>query len=134
MKCIFCGSKFCSSIEDDKVCTTCERAIKQLCLNMRPDRIKELTEADKAGRLVVLPGGDNDAVLAAAFLGEKPVVMHGGGDTDDLIALTHVLVSYAAETLGAGYTDFCCRLGEMSPTGFKNAAEAEAAVEKGADT
>lgn len=55
MKCIFCGSKFCSSIEDDKVCTTCERAIKQLGLNMRPDRIKELAQAEQDGRLVVLP-------------------------------------------------------------------------------
>lgn len=98
--------------------------LKQLC-----DKLRDWQQADRAGRLVVLPGDDNDAVLAAVFRGEKPVVMHGGGDTDDLIALTHVLVSYAAETLGAGYTDFCLRMGEMSPTGFKNAPEAEAAVE-----
>lgn len=102
---------------------------------MTPQRLAEILTADQAGRLVVLPGGDNDVVLAAVFRGEKPMVMHGGGDIDDLIALTHVLVSYAAETLGAGYTDFCWRLGEMTPTtDFKPAKEAEAAVEKGADT
>lgn len=100
--------------------------LKQLC-----DKLRGWQRAEQDGRLVMLPGGNNDAVLAAAFLGEKPVVMHGGGDTDDLIALTHVLVSYAAETLGAGYTDFCWRLGEMPPTtDFKPAKEAEAAVER----
>lgn len=103
----------------------------QLVKDISTDRLKELAQADQDGRLVVLPGGDNDAVLAAVFRGEKPVVMHGGGDIDDLIALTHVLVSYAAETLGSGYTDFCWRLGEMPPTtDFKPAKEAEAAVER----
>lgn len=112
----------------DKDCVTRLAAYEDTGLT--PERVAELAEAEQAGRLVVLPGDDNDAVLAAVFRGEKPVVMHGGGDTDDLIALTHVLVSYAAETLGAGYTDFCLRMGEMSPTGFKNAPEAEAAVER----
>lgn len=99
---------------------------------LTPERIAELAQAERDGRLVVLPGGEDNAVLSAVFReDELPMVMHGGGDTDDLISLTHVLVSYAAETLGVGYTDFCRCLGEMPPiTGFKTATEAEAAAER----
>lgn len=134
MQCIFCGDVFCSSREDDKVCTTCERAIERLHIGMTPDRLRELSQAEKAGRLVVIPSPESgeNAVLAAVFRGdENPIVMHGGGDLDDLIALTHLLVCYTAEVAGVGYADFCRGLFEMTPTtGFVAHREAAAAVER----
>lgn len=54
MDCIFCGSWFGSSNKDDKVCSSCERAMRQLRLDMSPVRLEELSKADKGGRLVVL--------------------------------------------------------------------------------
>lgn len=138
MQCIFCGEKFFSSKEEDKVCPVCERAIERLHIGMTPDRLRELSQAKKAGRLVVIPSPESgeSAVLAAVFRGdENPIVMHGGGDLDDLIALTHLLVCYTAEVVGVGYADFCKGLAEMTPTtGFVAHKEAEAAVEEGADT
>lgn len=91
--------------------------------NMAPQRLAEVLKAEQDGRLVVIPAqepGEN-AVLAAVFRGDDPpVVMHGGGDLDDLIALTHLLVSYAAEVGGVDYAAFCQGLADMTPTtGFK---------------
>lgn len=54
MDCIICGNWFSSAIHNG-ACPTCERAIKQLRLNMTPDRIKKLSKAEKDGRLMVLP-------------------------------------------------------------------------------
>lgn len=54
MDCIICGNWFSSAINDG-ACPTCERDMRQLGLNMMPDRIKELAQADKDGRLMVLP-------------------------------------------------------------------------------
>lgn len=134
MKCIFCGGEFYSSRETDPVCTDCERAIEELHIGMTPDRLMELAQADQAGRLVVIPSPESseNAVLAAVFRGdENPILMHGGGDLDDLIALTHLLVCYTAEVGGVGYADFCRGLAAMIPTtGFVAHKEAEAAVER----
>lgn len=52
MECIFCGNKFFSSREEYKVCPVCERAIERLHIGMAPDRLFELAQAEKAGRLV----------------------------------------------------------------------------------
>lgn len=106
---------------------------QEISESMAPGRLIELAQAELDGRLVVIPrppqDGDN-AVLAAVFRGqERPVVMHGGGDIDDLIALTHLLVSYTAEVTGVSYAEFCQGMGEMEPTtGFEQREE-----EKNAD-
>lgn len=134
MQCIFCGGEFYSSREADKVCTTCERAIERMHIGMTFDRLFALARAEQAGRLVVIPSPESseNAVLAAVFRrNENPIVMHGGGDLDDLIALTHLLVCYTAEVGGVGYADFCRGLAAMIPTtGFVAHKEAEAAVER----
>lgn len=96
------------------------QAEADLFLSVGRERLVELAQAERDGRLVVIPrppqDGDN-AVLAAVFRGqESPMVMHGGGDTDDLIALTHLLVSYTAEVTGVSYAEFCQGMSEMEPT------------------
>lgn len=63
MKCIFCGGEFYSSREADKVCTPCERAIERLHIGMTPDRLFELAQAERAGRLVVMPGAPTPGVV-----------------------------------------------------------------------
>lgn len=54
MDCIICGNWF-SSVIHDGACPTCSRAIKQLGLTMTPTRLLELAQAERGGRLVVLP-------------------------------------------------------------------------------
>lgn len=54
MDCIICGAWF-GSAGGSKICSTCERAMKQLRLDMLPDRLCELAQADKEGRCVVMP-------------------------------------------------------------------------------
>lgn len=54
MDCIICGSWFASTIHDGS-CPACSRAIKQLGLNMTPNRLIELARAEKDERLAVLP-------------------------------------------------------------------------------
>lgn len=91
------------------------------------EKLLELAQAEQDGRLVVIPTHDpgKNAVLAAVFRGDdQPVVMHGGGDLDDLLALTHLLVSYAAEVGGIGYARFLRGLADMTATtGFRAAVE-----------
>ena len=57
MNCIICGSWFASTIHDG-ACPTCSRAIKQLRLNMTANRLIERAQAEKDGRLMVLPHND----------------------------------------------------------------------------
>ena len=54
MDCIICGNWF-SSVIHDGACPTCSRAINQLRLNMTAGHLLELAQAEKDGRLVVLP-------------------------------------------------------------------------------
>lgn len=56
MDCIICRNWF-SSLIHDGACPTCSRAIKQLGLNMTPNRILELAQAEKNGQLVVQKHG-----------------------------------------------------------------------------
>ena len=46
MDCIICGAWF-GSAGYSKICSTCERAMKQLRLDMLPDRLRELAQADR---------------------------------------------------------------------------------------
>ena len=57
MNCIICGRWFANIIHDG-ACPTCSRVIKQLRLNMTANRLIELAQAEKDGRLVVLPHND----------------------------------------------------------------------------
>lgn len=61
MDCIICGAWF-GSAKYSKICSTCERAMKQLRLDMLPDRLCELAQADKEGRCVVMPCQPGDKV------------------------------------------------------------------------
>lgn len=58
MNCIFCGSWFSSTNSNDKTCMTCERAIRQLHLDITAERLSEFAQAEHDGRLVVLPCND----------------------------------------------------------------------------
>lgn len=58
MNCIFCGSWFSSTNSNDKTCMTCERAIRQLHLDITAERLSEFAQAEHDGRLVVLPSKD----------------------------------------------------------------------------
>lgn len=61
MDCIICGAWF-GSAKYSKICSTCERAMKQLRLDMLPDRLCELAQADREGRCVVLPAKPDQTI------------------------------------------------------------------------
>lgn len=66
MDCIICGAWF-GSAKYSKICSTCERAMKQLRLDMLPDRLCELAQADREGRCVALPIKPGTPVWSTAF-------------------------------------------------------------------
>ena len=72
MDCIICGSWFASTIHDG-ACPTCSRAIKQLRLNITPDRLLELVQAEKDGRMVVLPSNDQLTLEELREMDGEPV-------------------------------------------------------------
>ena len=92
MDCILCGSWF-SSGDEGKVCPTCERAMRQLRLNMSAARLRELAQAEKDGRLVVLSCKVGDEVwtnFSMSYFREKSapysakVVFVGLNDSDEM--------------------------------------------------
>ena len=63
MECKACGVWFASTMKTD-LCTTCERAMKRLGFgNFSYDRLRELAQADREGRCVVLPCKLHDKVF-----------------------------------------------------------------------
>ncbi len=56
MDCIFCGEWFVSS-GDSTICPPCEKAMKRLGIKMSPDRLRQLVQAEKDGRCMMLPNG-----------------------------------------------------------------------------
>lgn len=54
MECKACGVWF---VSDDKsgVCHTCKQTLKNMGLDLQYDRLRELVQADREGRCVVLP-------------------------------------------------------------------------------
>lgn len=54
MECKACGVWF---VSDDKsgVCHTCKQTLKNMGLDLQYDRLRELVQADRDGRCVVLP-------------------------------------------------------------------------------
>lgn len=77
MNCIICGSWFASTIHDG-ACPTCSRAIKQLRLNMTANRLMELAQAEKDGRLVVLPSNDPLTIEELQEMDGEPVWIERG--------------------------------------------------------
>lgn len=61
MDCIFCGEWFVSS-GDSTICPPCERAMKRLGIKMSPDRLRQLVQAEKDGRIVLLPCKQGDTL------------------------------------------------------------------------
>lgn len=54
MECKACGVWFVSG-DKSGVCHTCKRTLKNMGLDLPYDRLRELVEADRDGRCVVLP-------------------------------------------------------------------------------
>lgn len=54
MECKVCGKWFGTILKSD-LCPTCERAYNRIFSGIQYDRLRELSEADKEGRVVVLP-------------------------------------------------------------------------------
>ena len=54
MECKACGAWF---VSDDKsgVCHTCKQTLKNMGLDLQYDRLRELVQAGREGRCVVLP-------------------------------------------------------------------------------
>lgn len=61
MDCIFCGEWFVSS-GDSTICPPCEKAMKRLGIKMSPDRLRQLVQAEKDGRIVLLPCKQGDTL------------------------------------------------------------------------
>lgn len=53
MECIICGKWFSSTDETKKLCMTCERVLQHPSIGIAPERLLELSQAEKDGRLVV---------------------------------------------------------------------------------
>lgn len=117
MDCIICGSWFASTIHDG-ACPTCSRAIKQLRLNITPDRLLELVQAEKDGRLVMLPCKVGDYVFID---GRKAIVEEFFG-----YKLERYLQAQFFDNMQ--YIDI--PFDEIGKTVFLTRKEAEAALEK----
>ena len=67
MECKACGAWFVSTMKTD-LCTTCERAMKRLGFgNFSHDRLRELAQADREGRCVVLKFAPGSKVYRVWF-------------------------------------------------------------------
>lgn len=132
MECIFCGSWFGSSNKEDKVCSSCERAMRQLRLDMSPVRLMELAQTEKAGRLVALPEG-TVSMLMAKFVNEGDSDMFAPsvktrGNEDHLLALLSLAVSAVAQAQQMDYKVLLAAMIANPPVGTLKPAEAEEAL------
>lgn len=87
----------------------------QKALGMEPSRLRELAEADKAGRCVVLPCKVGDVLYAA--------------ETDPIIPLHVMAVAIYLEVEGEAYGDYE-RISNIGKTVFLTREEAELALKK----
>lgn len=134
MDCIICGNWF-SSVIHNGACPTCERAIKQLGLNMMPNRIKKLAQAEKAGRLMVLPCKVGDTVWTNFAMSDwyfkgkdKPYsarVVFVGLNDSDAIGRGLINVSYGKHNYMTQFS-----LSDIGKTVFLTREKAEAALKK----
>ncbi len=65
MECIVCGNWFSSTDKTKKLCMTCERVLQHPSIGIAPERLLELAQAEKDGRLVVLPCKIMDTIFMA---------------------------------------------------------------------
>ncbi len=133
MECIICGKWFSSTDETEKVCMTCERVLQHPSIGIAPERLLELSQAEKDGRLVVLPCKVTDTVyLTESILKGKKVT----GKQVVSALIDHVTIG---GTVGKPVFDICSETDNwymaLEPGEFfLTREEAEAALsEKGED-
>lgn len=122
MNCIICGNWFASVIHDG-ACPTCSRAIKQLGLNMTPDRLQELAQAEKDGRLVVFPCKVGDMVYHITTCEYFPQVLDGtmyGDDGGPGTATGIYCPCELAETCPFNANDFDCNINKKKFAVFED--------------
>ena len=129
MDCIICGSWFASTIQDG-ACPTCSRAIKQLRINMTPNRLIELTRAEKNGRLMVLPCKVEDMVWCISGAYKTISLYTVAGYLNDgfrwKVRMTKTIPSWVGNKTEHKYVAF----NAFGKTVFLTREEAEAALEK----
>lgn len=130
MDCIICGNWF-SSVIHDGACPTCSRAIKQLGLNMAPDRLQELAQAEKDGRLVVLPCKVGDTVWTnIAIVGDR----YKSADRPYPVEVVFIGMGEDKRFFHVQYSNgrvFPFDFDKIGKTVFLTREEAEAALKKG---
>ena len=85
--------------------------------------VQELTRAGRAGRLVVLPEGEDNAGLAAAVDGAGMLRVWCGGDKDLLVGLLSMLAGQVADKLGIRYRDLLMAMMVHPPVQKRKEAE-----------
>lgn len=70
---------------------------------LTPERVAELAQAERAGRLVVLPEGGDTAALAATIDSTDMIRAWCGGDGGNLLGLLSMLASEVAKKAGTSY-------------------------------
>lgn len=117
MECIICGKWFSSTDKTEKVCMTCGRVLQHPNIGIASERLLELSQAEKDGRLVVLPCKVGDTLYSTTYGEIKPFVvasfeMYG----KDLIAVEQVKLEWEIRIVGK--------------TAFLTREEAEAEMKK----
>lgn len=87
MECIICGKWFSSTDENQKLCMTCERVLRHPSIGIAPERLLELVQAEKDGRLVILePSAKEGGKRPPCFyndMGQDLCLGFGRGMEDD---------------------------------------------------
>ncbi len=95
--------------------------------DVTPERMAELAQAARDGRLVVLPpDGSDDSALCALYQGEG-IIFHGAGDPECALALLSYQVCCVAEMMGTTYRDLLTEMAHR-PSIMERAKAAEAAI------
>lgn len=84
---------------------------------LTPERVAELAQAERAGRLVVLPDGGDTAALAATIDSTDMIRVWCGGDSDLLIGLLSMLSSEVAKKAGTTYSALLMAMMTKPPIG-----------------
>lgn len=79
MECKACGVWF---VSDDKsgVCHTCKQTLKNMGLDLQYDRLRELVQADREGRCVVLPCKQNEVAEKVEIPADGSILFRVGAD------------------------------------------------------
>lgn len=98
---------------------------------MEPERVAELAWAEKDGRLVVLPDGEDNAALAATVGKADISRVWCGGDNDLLVGLLSVLAGQVADKLGVKYGALLAAMMSKAPIKAPKEADEALAQENG---